>query len=84
MKKKFFQFFVTKARIPSLFYMEVLKMEEFTDDFKIKMNRIFREYAGIKKVPHPEVDNLYERIRSGIIRIFFLIKYRIKKKLLKK
>ena len=59
-------------------------MEEFTDDFKIKMNRIFREYAGIKKVPHPEVDNLYERIRSRIVRVFFLIKYRNKKKIIEK
>lgn len=42
-------------------------MEEFSDRFKIRMNRIFREQAGIKNIPHPEVDNLYERVRSGII-----------------
>ena len=41
-------------------------MEEFSDKFKIRMNRVFREQAGIKNVPHPEVDNFYERIRGGI------------------
>ena len=55
------------------------KMEEFSDRFKIRMNRIFREQAGIKNVPHPEVDNLYERIRSGIIRGYLLIAHRLQK-----
>ena len=55
-------------------------MEEFSDRFKIRMNRIFREQAGIKNIPHPEVDNLYERVRSGIIRIYLLIMHNIKKK----
>ena len=26
---------------------------------------MFRERIGIKKIPHPEVDNLYERMRSA-------------------
>lgn len=55
-------------------------MEEFSDRFKIRMNRIFREQAGIKNIPHPEVDNLYERVRSGIIRIYLLMAHRIRKK----
>lgn len=55
-------------------------MEDFSDRFKIRMNRIFREQAGIKKIPHPEVDNLYERVRSSIIRAFLLVIHRVKKK----
>ena len=55
-------------------------MEDFSDRFKIRINRIFREQAGIKKIPHPEVDNLYERVRSCIIRAFLLVIHRVKKK----
>ena len=33
----------------------------------IMMNRIFREHVGGSFLPFPEVDNLYERIRSKII-----------------
>ena len=56
-------------------------MEEFSDRFKIRMNRIFREQAGIKNIPHPEVDNLYERLRSGIIRTCLLVAHHLKKKI---
>ena len=56
-------------------------MDEFSDRFKIRMNRVFREQAGIKKIPHPEVDNLYERVRSGIIRTYLLIAHRLQKKI---
>ena len=59
-------------------------MEEFSDKFKIRMNRVFREQAGIKKIPHPEVDNLYERVRSGIIRTYLLTAHRLKMKIQKK
>ena len=59
-------------------------MEEFSDKFKIRMNRIFREQAGIKNIPHPEVDNLYERVRSGIIRTYLFMAHRLKKKIQKK
>ena len=55
-------------------------MEEFSDRFKIRMNRVFRERAGIKNIPHPEVDNLYERVRSCILRAFLLVIHRVKKK----
>ena len=55
-------------------------MEEFSDRFKVKMNRLFREQVGTNKIPHPEVDNLYERIRSGLIRIFLLMRHRIREK----
>lgn len=35
--------------------------------FRRKINRLFRERIGIKTVPHPEVDNAYEHIRSRIV-----------------
>lgn len=54
---------------------------QFSKKFKKRMNRLFREQAGIKKIPHPEVDNLYERIRSWVIRAVLLSIHRIKKKL---
>ena len=34
--------------------------------FKRKMNRLFREELGIDRIPHPEVDNFYERFRSEL------------------
>lgn len=55
-------------------------MNDFSDQFKIKMNRLFREKAGIKNIPHPEVDNLYERVRSSVIRAYLIMKDRFNKK----
>lgn len=44
----------------------------FSNHFKRKMNRMFRERAGAQNdIPHPEVDNGYERLRSRIV-CFFL------------
>ena len=40
-----------------------------TKKFKRKMNRIFREKLCSSKIPHPEVDNLFEKLRSNIISI---------------
>lgn len=37
--------------------------------FKKKMNRLFREELGTNKIPHPEVDNTYERVRSWFVRL---------------
>ena len=60
--------------------MEALEKEmegwhlERDDKFKRKMNRLFREEAGSKKIPHPEADNIFERVRSGIICFFKGIK----------
>ena len=34
---------------------------------RIQMNRLFRERVGSSFLPFPEVDNLYERIRSKIV-----------------
>ena len=48
--------------------------------FKKNINRIFREHIGAKnRIPHPEVDNFYERIRSKIIRQFVVLAKRLKK-----
>ena len=37
---------------------------------KRRMNKIFREIAGIQKIPYPEADTLFERVRS-----WFIIKF---------
>lgn len=34
---------------------------------KIKMNRLFRERVGGTFLPYPEVDNIFEKIRSHIV-----------------
>lgn len=78
--EKKLQFMCHKIRIDFVIIYGGVTMEEFSDRFKLKMNRVFREQAGIKNIPHPEVDNLYERIRSSIIRVFLLSIHRIKKK----
>ena len=36
---------------------------------KIKMNRIFREKIGSENIPFPEVDSLFERFKSGMVRV---------------
>lgn len=51
----------------------------FSNDFKIKMNRVFREQGGIKNIPHPEVDTAYERFRSYIVRKWLVIKNHFEK-----
>ena len=51
----------------------------FSNDFKIKMNREYREQGGIKNIPHPEVDTAYERFRSYIVRKWLDIKNHFEK-----
>ena len=34
---------------------------------KIRMNRLFRERVGRAFLPFPEVDNLYEKVRSKLV-----------------
>ena len=50
---------------------ESLPNEDFeyhpTVTHRRNMNRLFREKVGSKKIPHPEVDTLYERIRSWLV-----------------
>ena len=50
-----------------------LKSITFSKKFERNMNRIFRERMGIKKIPHPQVDTLYERVRSKIVRFFIIL-----------
>ena len=60
-------------------------MKKATDDrldepsvrFKRGMNRIFREIGGVSKIPHPEVDNRYERVKSKIMRKLNLLKHKL-------
>ena len=44
-----------------------------------RLNRLFREVVGSSNIPHPEVDNYYELIRSKIVRFFKIIIFRISK-----
>ena len=74
------QFICHKIRIDFVIIYGGVTMEEFSDRFKLKMNRVFREQAGIKNISHPEVDNLYERIRSSIVRAVLLFVHRIRKR----
>lgn len=51
---------------------------EFSDKFKKRMNRLFREQMGGNHALHPEVDNTYERIRSRILRLLLVLRHRLK------
>ena len=48
---------------------------EFSDRFKVRMNRMFREQAGITRVPYPEVDTWFERVRSALMRKILLFRH---------
>ena len=41
-----------------------------------KINRIFREFFGSSRIPHPEVDNAYERTRSKFVRKINILKHK--------
>ena len=41
---------------------------EFSDRFKKRINRLFREQVGSKRAMYPEVDNVYEKMLSRVIR----------------
>lgn len=45
-----------------------MEMPPISKRHKIRMNRIFRERAGGSFLPFPEADNLYERIRSKLVK----------------
>ena len=47
--------------------LEDIEIPEPSKFHKIEMNRVFREHAGGRFIPYPEVDNFYERLRSRII-----------------
>lgn len=54
---------------------------EFSDNFKLRMNRMFREQAGIKRIPYPEVDTWFERVRSAFVRRILLFRHHHSKSL---
>lgn len=59
---------------------ESLPSPEISDRAKKRLNRLFREVVGSSNIPHPDVDNYYELIRSKIVRFFKVIIFRISKK----
>lgn len=59
-------------------YYESLPPPEISVRGRKRMNRIFREVFGSSKIPHPEVDNIYERIRSFFVRKIKVLKYKLK------
>lgn len=54
---------------------------EFSDRFKKRINRLFREKVGSKRAMYPEVDNAYEKIRSKVIRTKLVTVNKLKKSL---
>lgn len=59
-------------------YYDSLPKPEISVRGRRKINRLFREIVGSSKIPHPEVDNYYERIRSKIVRKINVIKHKLK------
>lgn len=59
-------------------YYDSLPKHEISVRGKRKINRICREIFGGSHIPHPEVDNYYERIRSKIVRKINVIKHKLK------
>lgn len=54
---------------------------EFSDKFKKRINRLFREEVGSKRAMYPEVDNAYERMRSRVIRAKLVTENKLQKSL---
>ncbi len=40
--------------------------DEFSNRFKRRINRKFREYVGFDDIPHPDVDNFFERFMTKV------------------
>lgn len=47
--------------------IDTTDVHEPSKRFKVKMNRLFREQVGGTYIPHPEVDNCFERLRSRLV-----------------
>lgn len=47
--------------------IDTTETHEPSKRFKVKMNRLFREQVGGNYIPHPEVDNWFERTRSSAV-----------------
>ena len=58
---------------------ESLPSPEISVRAKKRLNRLFRETVGSSNIPHPQVDNCYEKTRSKIIRKINLLKHKIGK-----
>ena len=59
-------------------YYKSLPPPELSVKARKKLNRLFREVVGSSHIPHPEVDNSYERIRSRFVRKIKLTKHKLK------
>ncbi len=59
-------------------YYNSLPKHQISVRGKRKINRICREIFGGSHIPHPEVDNLYERVRSKIARQINKLKHKLK------
>ena len=47
--------------------IDTTDVHEPSKRFKLNMNRLFREHVGGNYIPHPEVDNWFERARSWVV-----------------
>lgn len=47
--------------------VKIIEDYEFSNKFKRRINRIFRDRLNNKNIPHKKQDNLYERFRSRMI-----------------
>ncbi len=58
-------------------YYNSLPKPEISVRGRRRINRIFREIFGGSHIPHPEVDNCYERTRSKIVRKINVLKHKL-------
>ncbi len=58
-------------------YYESLPPPNLSVRARKRLNRMFREIIGSSNIPHPEVDNCYEHIRSRIVRKINLLKHKL-------
>ncbi len=65
---------VTEARRMGV-SLTVLAILPKSIHYKIGMNRVFREYGNDKRIPYPEVDTLYELVRSRLVKHFIMDRY---------
>ena len=59
-------------------YYESLPKPELSVRARKRLNRLFREIVGSSKIPHTEVDNIYERIRSFFVRKIKVLVFKLK------
>ena len=56
---------------------ELMPPPELSVRARKRLNRMFREVVGSSNIPHPEVDNCYERTRSKIVRKINVLKHKL-------